>query len=270
MRISRALGAATAMAVTLATGAALAAGPWPGLAPSINSSTGVSYSAKPKAGITTVRATRNGRVIATVKIAGAFGIPAVTTFGAPGGLSPNGRLLVLSQPPTYKGLRKESRFLLLSTRTLSTVSTIALPGEFGFDAISPDGRTLYLIQHTTQSDLVRYVVRAYDLRTKRLLPGAIVDKRNLDETMRGYPVARATSSYGSWVYTLYTKGPNSSEAFVHALNAAGRYALCVDLEWPAGPNIWDSRLELHGRTLFVVAKDRATIARIDTRTLRVI
>src|SRR5262249_52008896 len=155
--------------------------------------------------------------------------------------SPDGRLLVLAQPPTYQGLRRESRFLVVSTRTLATVSTIALPGEFGFDAISPDGGTLYLIQHTTESDLVRYVGRAYDLRERRLLPGAIVDKRNLDETMRGYPVARATSAYGSWVYTLYTKGPNSSQAFVHALNAAARYAFCVDLEWPAGPNVWESR-----------------------------
>ena len=67
-----------------------------------------------------------------------------------------------------------------------------------------------MIQHASQADLVRYVVRAYDLAKRRLLPQAIVDKREPDETMRGYPVARATSPGGGWVYTLYTKGPGGS------------------------------------------------------------
>jgi hypothetical protein len=195
----------------------------------------------------------------------------VTSVGTPGGLSPDGRLLVLVQPPNYGGLRQQSRFVVLSTARLSRLATVSLRGEFGFDAVSPDRRTLYVIQHASQRDLVRYVVRAYDLPTRRLLPGAIVDKRNPAETMRGYPIARATSTDGAWVYTLYAKNPGSPSTFVHALNAAGRSAFCIDLPaWTSGDDIWDTRLELSGDTLLVRVKDGATVARIDTRALRVV
>ena len=127
-------------------------------------------------------------VIASATFEGAYGIPAVTSAGRAGGLSPDGRLLVLVEPPSYNGLRSESRFLLVSTRGLSVADPIVLSGEFGFDAVSPDRRTLYLIQHVSGSDLVRYVVRAYDLRAKRLLARAIVDKRapgEADARLRG-------------------------------------------------------------------------------------
>jgi hypothetical protein len=179
---------------------------------------------------------------------------------------------VLAEPPNYEGLGERSRFLVLSTKTLTEAASIVLPGEFGFDAISPNGRTLYLIQHASSSDLVRYVVRAYDFRAARLVPEAIVDKRNPDETMRGYPVARATGPRGIWVYTLYTRGAENEQLFVHALDTARRRAVCIDLpRWPAGANVWEARLELAGSggQLLVRAPGYGTVARIDTRTLRV-
>jgi hypothetical protein len=260
---------AVLVSAAVATGAALAVGPWPGTAPAVWSSSGdVRYTAANAAGRTTVRAFRNGEIIASAKIAGAFGIPAVTSNGEAGGLSPDGRILVLVEPATYNGLRQHSRFVVLSTSGLSRVGSIVLPGEFGFDAISPDNRTLYVIQHVSARDLVRYVVRAYDLRAKRLLPGAIVDKRDPGEAMRGYPVARASSTNGGWVYTLYTRNANSS-VFVHALNAAGRYAFCIDLPGWTGGNVWDATLALSNGTLVVRSGDGTTVARIDTKTLRV-
>ena len=60
----------------------------------------------------------------------------------------------------------------------------------------------------------------------RVQPGFIADKRELDEPMAGYPLARASRPDGAWVYTLY-QGPE--HAFVHALAAAEGYALCIDL-----------------------------------------
>jgi hypothetical protein len=274
MRVRRVLvlGAAVAAAAVV-SGAALGVGPWPGLARSVTSqSRDVRYSATTKDGVTTVTAVRAGSVIASATIDGAFGIPAVTSTGIGGGLSPDGRLLVLGEPPTYQGLRERSRFLILSTRSLSRVGEVVLRGEFGFDAISPDRGTLYLIQHVSSRDLVRYAVRAYDLRAERLLPGAIVDKRAADEVMRGYPVARAATRSGTWVYTLYNRNAPGKPPFVHALNAAARSALCIDLpSWPGGRNIWEARLELgaHGRQLIVRAPGGSIVARIDTRTHRV-
>jgi hypothetical protein len=273
MRVSLSVTAAFAVAAAaLAAGAAQAVGPWPGLAPQVFSPSGdVRYTATRSGGITTVTTTRSGRVVASAKITGAFGVPAVTSMGEPGGLSPDGRLLVLVEPPRYTGLRTESRFAILPTAGLGKATTITLRGEFGFDAISPDRRTLYLIQHGSNSDLVRYVVRAYDLHARRLVRGAIVDKRNVDEVMRGYPVARATSPTGRWVYTLYTKGPGSSLTFVHALDTVRRSAFCIDLPyWSAGEDVWEASLRLSSNALLVNAKDGTTVARIDTRTLKAV
>jgi hypothetical protein len=272
MRVSRSILAAVVAAAAMSVvGAALAVGPWPGVAPSVPSPSGdIRYTATRANGLTMVRAIREGTVVASTRIAGAFGIPAVTSLGEPGGLSPDGRLLVLVQPPSFESLRSQSRFVVLSTARLARVATIILPGEFGFDAVSPDRRTLYVIQHVSTRDLVRYVVRAYDLPARRLLPRVIVDKRNPSEVMRGYPVARATSPSGDWVHTLYLKNPGSSLAFVHALNAAGRTAFCIDLpNWSPGEDVWETRLELSGDNLLVKAKGGATVARIDTKTLRV-
>lgn len=272
MRVPRwlVLGAVVMVAMVV-SGAALGVGPWPGLAPTVAASSGnLRYTAARSHGSTSVKAIRGGSVIASATFAGRYGIPAVTSVGGAGGLSPDGRLLVLAEPPSYKGLRSESRFLVISTGPLSLADTIVLDGEFGFDAVSPDRRTLYLIQHVSSKDLVRYVVRAYDLRAKRLLARAIVDKRELGEQMRGYPVARATSARGEWVYTLYTRSPGGGRPFVHALNAAARTAFCIDLpSWP-DENIWQARLELtnDGRQL-IARSGAAAVARIDTATLKV-
>jgi hypothetical protein len=261
------------VAATVVSGTALAVGPWPGLARSVRAPLGdMHYSATRAGGATTVRVAGAGGVVTSATFDGAYGIPAVTSTGLAGGLSPDGRLLVLAEPPDYQGLRERSRFLVLLTDTLSQVATIELRGEFGFDAISPDRRTLYVIQHTSSQDLVRYAVRAYDLRAGRLLPGAIVDKRAPEEAMRGYAVARATSARGAWVYTLYNRAPEGGQLFVHALNAAGRSAFCIDLpRWPSTANIWNARLQLTsgGRQLVVRMPGGGTFARIDTKTLRV-
>jgi hypothetical protein len=193
----------------------------------------------------------------------------VTSTGVAGGLSPDGSLLVLAEPPDYNGLRTQSRFLVVATRTLSLAATLVLDGEFGFDAISPDNHTLFLIEHATGNDLISYVVRAYDLGGRHLVEQAIIDKRNAGEKMRGYPVARTTSNGGAWVYTLYHRG--SGKPFIHALNASGRWAACIDLAWKERGNFWNARLQLtDGGRRLVVRSGGSVVARVDTRTLRVV
>jgi hypothetical protein len=250
----------------------MAVGPWPGLAQSVRSTQGdVRYTAVRSGESTTIRALRvgaNGGELATTKLDGKWGIPAVTSTGVAGGLAPDGRTLVLTEPPSYNGLRSKSTFLVLSTDTLAIRNTIVLKGEFGFDAIAPDGRTLYLIQHRSRSDLVSYVVRGYDLGKGRLLSRVIVAKGE-SGAMRGYPVARATSKAASWVYTLYNRG--SGKPFIHALNTNQRFAVCIDLPWqPGSSNIWLTRLVLtpDGRQL-VVRSGGAAVATVDTKTFRV-
>src|SRR3954470_15691750 len=264
--------AAVAVAALIVSGAALGVGPWPGLAASVALNDGaLRYTASRSTKSTVVRATTRGagaRVVATATLDGRWGIPAVTSVGLAGGLSADGRLLVLTEPPNYAGLRSRSTFLLLDTKKLALRDTIVLRGEFGFDTFSGDGRTLYLIQHRSARDLVSYVVRGYDLVHERLLPGVIVAKGD-SATMRGYPVSRATGRAGAWVYTLYHR--QTGEPFVHALDTNRRYAVCIDLPWKASEqDVWEARLALSpdGRKLLVRSRV-SVVARVDTTTFRV-
>jgi hypothetical protein len=273
MRVMRwsTLVAVAAAALTL-SGAAEGVGPWPGLAGAVVSGDGqLRYTASRTAEGTVVRAVTRGKgahVVGAARFDGLFGIPAVTSTGVAGGLSPDGHLLALAEPATYSGLRARSTFLLLRAPSLALRSRLVLRGEYGFDTFSRDGRTLYLIQHTKTSDLVAYVVRAYDLVHNRLVPGAIVAKGE-SENMRGYPVSRATRTAGRWVYTLYTR--MTGRPFVHALDTDNRTAICIDLPARVQSNrIWETKLGLSrdGRKL-VVRSDGAVVARVDTRSFRV-
>ena len=65
--------------------------------------------------------------------------------------------------------------------------------------------------------------------TGKLLPGAIVDKREPKEPMTGQPMQRVESGDGAWVYTLYSRAEEAP--FIHALDTAHRSAVCIDLAW---------------------------------------
>jgi len=108
---------------------------------------------------------------------------------------------------------------------------------------------MYLIQYThgATNDLTHYIVREFDLRTSRLLPGKIADRTEDEKTMAGSPVTRTTSANGRWVYTLYQKP--SGEPFVHALDTVGATSYCIDL--PDNKALYNIVLSLRngGRTL---------------------
>jgi hypothetical protein len=197
---------------------ASAVGPWLGTA-----SNGLGYTAVVHGGVTTVADGSH-----SVSVPGKWGIPRVTLNNGVGGLSANGRVLVLAEDfsPTG-GLQKSSSFAVLGAKSLKVLRTIVLKGDFGFDTLSPDGGTLYLIQHVSQRDIFRYRVRAYDLATRTLLSRVIADKSQRDWLMNGYPVARATTENGRWVYTLYSNPDNYP--FVHALDTVHRTAVCVGI-----------------------------------------
>jgi hypothetical protein len=218
-------------------------------------------------GETTLAVRRDGEVVRSVKLRGDWGIPLVT-FGQAGGLSHDGRTLVLAQgDPPRAALRTSSRFLVLDTRHLSArQARIALRGDFSFDALSPHGRVLYLIQHVSTRDLTRYRVRAYDLAKRRLLPRVIADKRQASWTMRGYPMARATGPGGRWEYTLYSQGGNYP--FVHALDTVTRTAVCIGIPWDWTKEMAPIGMTLEHGKLRIELGPRAKRFVLDTRTLR--
>jgi hypothetical protein len=199
--------------------------------------------------------TYDGTIANVRNLSADWGLPAVTWNQDLGGLSPDGKMLVLgTQPHGGAGLAKLSRFLFLDARTLRYRGGLRLRGDFSYDAISPDGRTLYLIQHTSASDLQRYSVRAYDLVHRTLRPGAIVDRT--EPNMSGAPYARTATADGTWVYTLYF---GDNEPFVHALDTVHRRAVCLDLDWDAhNGRIWQQRIELTDDARRLAFVDRKT------------
>jgi hypothetical protein len=153
-------------------------------------------------------------------------VPAVAYDGSAGGLSADGETLVLAQP----GLRfpqTRSEFAVLDTDRLRVREIASLHGTFTFDALSPDGSTLYLIEYTSPRDLTEYRVRSYDIERGRLDRAPIIDPDESAEDMYGTPVSRATAPGGRWEYTLYD---GAEHPFVHALNTARGTAVCIDLE----------------------------------------
>jgi hypothetical protein len=204
-----------------------------------------------------------GRVVRSRSLRGRLTIPAVAYDGTPSGLSADGRTLVLIRPRTSFP-QARTTLAVLEARTLRVLRTLRLAGDFSFDAVSPDGRALFLVHYLSPTDPTRYEVRAYDVAAGRLRPGAIVDPRERDEKMRGFPVTRATSPDGRWAYTLYDGGGH--EPFVHALDTASGRARCIDL--PAARDAFALRLRATADHIDVLARRRAVL-RVDARTFAV-
>jgi hypothetical protein len=212
---------------------------------------------------------RGGRVMRSRALRGFFGVPLVAYDGSTGGVSGDGRTLVVSSYGPLPGEAGTTRFAVLKTRTLGVRRLVELPGSWSYDAISPDGSTLYLVEHMSAPPNARYRVRIFDLTSGRLLQGAIVDRLEKEEVMGGEPVTRASTPGGRWAYTLYAR--QNGEPFVHALDTARREAFCIDVPLRLGqPKQMGLRLRLgaDGRTLSV-RRDGAPVAEIDTRTFAV-
>jgi hypothetical protein len=225
------------------------------------------YLAQPRRRVTIVKAlSRSGRTLERAVIPGRFDVPVVAYDGSTSGLSANGRTLVLIRPRVAFPQRS-TELVIVAARTLHPLRFERLRGDFSFDAISPSGTWVYLIQYTSRVDPTRYRVRALSSRTGQLLARDIVDPHDRGEAMRGNPMSRLTSPDGRWAYTLYD---GDGHPFVHALDTVRLRARCIDIAaFPAGGNLLGTRLRLTGRTLSVVQGGR-TLTEIDTRSLSVI
>ncbi len=211
---------------------------------------------------------RDGKTVRERVLPGKLGVPAVTFSGVAEGTWAGGRRLLLAS--SMYDDPAHTTFVALDTRSLRPLRTIRLRGAFAFDALSPDGRRLYLLQYPQGlNGGIHYVVRSLDMRTGRLEPGAIVDRTEPDERMNGVALARVWSANRTWAYTLYNGG--ESHAFVHALDTRTRTARCIDLPWAgAAQSILDT-VQMSTRRGSLTLRDPGggLLARIDTRTFRV-
>lgn len=249
--------------------------------------------ARPAAGFTVVGRIdkRGGRLGRWWHLPGRYSIPTAAFDDTAGGLSADGSTLVLSRfswiyPPRTTGLAivHTERRPRRPNRPDRVIDELRLPGSFSFDAISPDGSTVYLIEHLSRVFGGVYQVRALETDSGKLLPEPIVDPTEPMEKMEGQPISRATSPGGRWAYTLYTgyrKGRYelAHEPFVHALDTVSGQAVCIDLPQLEGrPNRFLLRLRIAqgGRELQVFSKaqvrDRPpspTLLTVDTRSFEV-
>jgi hypothetical protein len=256
-----------------ASASALGAGPDPGVA---QSGSGlklgkVLYLAVREGGQTIVQRIdrSSGRVLRQVTVPGSFGFPRVAYDNTIEGLAANGRTLVLAQPRTVQ-FRKSSSFAVIDVSTLRLRKIVKLRGDFSFDALSPNGTSLYLIEHVTAQDALRYRVRAYDLAAGRLLKKMVTDKRRWQSVMQGIPLARAHSTDKSWAFTLYGGG---SSLFVHSLDTRKGYAVCIDLpQRLARLDMSKVRMQMQGAARLVIKYGafRRTLAVLDTNRFRVL
>jgi hypothetical protein len=207
-----------------------------------------------------------GRVLRTRSGHG-YGIPAVTVQGDADGLSADGSTLVLVPENARLG-RERTTLRILHTPNLRNRDRITLDGAFTFDAISPDGSRIYLIEYPSRPDTTRYLVRALDVRSGRLDPQPILDPDETPGDMRGYPVRRAISPEGRWAYTLY--GGAGEHPFIHALDTVEGRAVCIDLD-EIGGIYRMGRLQMSpdGSELTVAHRKRGPVAVVDTATFEV-
>src|SRR5258708_7490700 len=138
------------VAAAVGVGVAAAAGPTPGFAEAgvLGPSGHVRYTAVSRAGTTVVQAAGvpTGRVLRSSTLRGAYGVPLVAYDGTAGGVTRDSKLLVLETA----GTNGSTSFVVLTTKDLKTRQSFTLRGLWAYDALSPEGQTLYLTQVLSQ------------------------------------------------------------------------------------------------------------------------
>jgi len=215
---------------------------------------------------TVVRASKTSGgsvVMLSQSIPGSFGVPMLTSNGHGGGMFRDGSTFVLQST----GSQNTTQFVLLRTADLGIRDQITLKGTFAFDALSPDGSKLYLIQHKSAQDVQHYIVRAYDLSARQLMPGRIADKTQKGWVMQGWAIDRATTTSGRWAYTLYANP--GGFPFIHALDTVKGLAHCVGVPYPqTDPNqsqVFNFKLSLRGKML-VITQGSGSVYRVVNTT----
>jgi YVTN family beta-propeller protein len=229
-----------------------------------------------------------GRAISEIRLDGSFAFADEREAG-PTGLSPNGRWLVLvgeSGP--------SSRFAVIDTALVKVAAVAEVPGAFGYDAISDDGTSLYLIERITPeaarqlggvSATYGYRVRVYDVPAAKLSETLVVDVKlagqltgdnnaetRVDGIMSGIYQSSVPSADGRWNFSFYYN-PNRGP-FIHVLHLDSRTAFCIlDLPVVSGGYEkrlgWSLALAPSGNTLYAVNGALGIVSAIDARTLKV-
>jgi hypothetical protein len=137
--------------------------------------------------------------------------------------------------------RAETRVQVVDAKTGRVASRLALHGDFEVEAVSADGRSMFLVEHLADG---AYRIRLYDLASDLLVAGSLRAKGS-DEIMAGYAWGGTATPDGQWLLTLYLS-TRRDNAFVHTLNLESKFALCLEL--PSGEGD-PGKLRMYGTAL---------------------
>src|SRR5216684_5109063 len=116
----------------------------------------------------------DGSTLYSERLPGYFQLPPATMSGVPGGLSQDGRWLVVQRfDPTSSPVPSTTHLAVIDTTYAKPIQQIDLNGYFQFDVVSNDGQRVYLIQYISSTE---YYVRQFDVGIKQLNPTIIFDK----------------------------------------------------------------------------------------------
>jgi WD40 repeat protein len=169
---------------------------------------------------------QTGAVRFSLRLPGSYQLPPATLSGLPGGMSQDGRRLVLeSFDRNPNGQPTASHFLVVTTSLATPPIRVDMAGYFAFDTISNDGDRLYLIQYLSATN---YTVRMYHLSIQQLDPQVIFDKTDPKDSMTGERLSGISARDGGYLYSIYVR--QNDAPFIHALTLDGSpIAFCIDL-----------------------------------------
>jgi hypothetical protein len=174
------------------------------------------------------------------------------------GVSANGRYVALldSFPKSRVTIK------IIGSRLGRVLHTIALHGSYDVDAVSNDGRKLFLIQYLRSG----YLVRFYDVGRQALASQVLTEK---GAPMQGLAWDAVPSRDGHYLFTLYLRGDGAAE--VHTLDLRQGTATCIDLPRGDPLSIQQYALSLspNGRTLFAANPTLRVVATVHVRARRV-
>jgi hypothetical protein len=201
-----------------------------------------------------------GATTRRLQLPGRFQLPDGAVSGVPGGLSQNGRWLVLERVSDQASA--SSQMLVVDTSLMKASAPIGLTGNFKFDAVSNDGLRIYLVEYL---DGANYRVRLYDVGGARLDPNIVVDKSDGAAVMAGIRLSGVPSPDGQWLYSVYARPHNG--AFIHALNLTNAFAICLDLpgsgyESSSDEFQWSLALSADGSHLYAANGAKGIVAEV--------
>jgi Tol biopolymer transport system component len=138
-----------------------------------------------------------------------------------------------------------------------------LRGTFEVEALSPDGRRVFLVHWRRDG----YTLEQLDLAAGTLSPTRLDDP---SEKMSGTAATAVATRDGRWLFTLYSKGDGHS--FVHALDLVTGLAHCIDLTLTGDfITVGSTALVLspNERNLYLASPYLGRVTTVDTATLEV-